>query len=173
VGTPSVSLSEAFDAITAPALPAGWTATALTGAVAPWQTVTTTVHTAPNAAFAPDPNFVSDNVLVDGAVLEIKIGGGVFTDVVSAGGSFVTGGYDKVVSTSYSNPLAGRMAWTGNSGGYRDTLVNLPAAAAGQTVQLRWRVGTDSSVPATGQRLDTLLLMDGFTCSAAALAPVV
>ena len=32
----------------------------------------------------------------DGGVLEIKIGSGAFTDIVTAGGSFVTGGYNTV-----------------------------------------------------------------------------
>jgi hypothetical protein len=198
IGAPFVALSEAFDGVAAPALPAGWAGTVLSGTVTAWRTVTTTVDTAPNAAFASDVNTITDNVLVsppfavttaaaqlsfrnnyslengfDGAVLEIKIGGGVFTDVVSAGGSFLSGGYDRALSTSFHNPLAGRLAWTGSSGGYKDTVLNLPAAAAGQTVQVRWRVGTDSSVAATGQRIDTLTLSDGFTCSGEAPLPLV
>ena len=41
------------------------------------------------------------------------------------------------------NPLGVRPAWTGNSGGaYITTTVNMPAAAAGQNVVLRWRMGT-------------------------------
>ena len=30
----------------------------------------------------------------DGGVLEISIGGGAFTDIIGAGGSFVAGGYN-------------------------------------------------------------------------------
>ena len=30
----------------------------------------------------------------DGGVLEIKIGGGAWTDILAAGGSFVSGGYN-------------------------------------------------------------------------------
>jgi hypothetical protein len=44
-------------------------------------------------------------------------------------------------------------------------VVNLPAAAAGQTVQLRWRLATDSSVPGVGQRIDSLTIEDGAACS--------
>src|SRR5438876_5903301 len=47
-------------------------------------------------------------------------------------------------SSNFGNPLGGRKAWSGNSGGFLTTLVNLPAAAAGQTIQLRWRCGTDN-----------------------------
>jgi hypothetical protein len=194
VGSPVTALAESFDGVTAPSFPAGWAAAVLTGTVTPWRTVITNTHTPPNSAFAPGHGTVSDNVLVsapftvistaaqltfqnrydletgstlgfDGGVLEIKIGGGVFTDVVAAGGSFVTGDYNKVLSSAYSNPLSGRMAWSGDSGGYVPTVVSLPPAAVGQTVQLRWRIGTDSSVSRPGQWIDTLTLMDGFACT--------
>lgn len=199
VGAPVTALAESFDGVTAPALPAGWTATVLAGSVAPWRTVTTSPDTAPNSIFASGFITVSDNVLstpafnvttaaaqvtfrnqynletsatlgFDGGVLEIKIGGGVFTDVVSAGGSFVAGGYNKIISSSYNSPLRGRAAWSGDSGGYTTTIVNLPPAAAGQSVQLRWRVGTDSSVLSTGQWVDTVTLSDGYACD---LGPLV
>jgi endonuclease I len=81
----------------------------------------------------------------DGGVLEIKIGSGSFQDILAAGGSFASGGYNTTLSSDYSNPLAGRQAWSGNSGGFITTAVNLPAAAAGQDIQLRWRCGTGSA----------------------------
>ena len=80
----------------------------------------------------------------DGGVLEIKIGAGSFTDILAAGGSFVTNGYNAKVSLLFSNALAGRQAWSGNSGGFITTMVDLPAAAMGQSIQLRWRCGTDN-----------------------------
>ena len=78
-------------------------------------------------------------------MLEISIGGGAFTDIITAGGSFVTGGYTGTISTGFSNPLAGRPAWGDTSAGFITTTVNLPAAAAGQNVVLRWRMGSDTS----------------------------
>ena len=94
----------------------------------------------------------------DGGVLEIAIGAGAFTDIVTAGGSFVTGGYNRTISTSFLSPIAGRMAWSGNSAGYITTMVNLPAAAAGLNVKLRFRVASDCSagVGGVGWRIDTL-----------------
>ena len=83
---------------------------------------------------------------IDGMVLEIKVGGGPFQDILSAGGNFEEGGYNGKIRTGFSNPLEGRAAWIGLSDGtpgfpaYRDTVVNLPPGAAGQTVQLRWVV---------------------------------
>ncbi len=97
----------------------------------------------------------------DGAVLEVSspnINGGAFTDITDAavGGSFVTGGYVAIISGCCGNPLAGRMAWGGDSGGYITTTANLGPNVAGQTIRLRFRMASDSSVAAVGWRIDTL-----------------
>ena len=83
----------------------------------------------------------------DGGVLEISIGGGAFQDILTAGGSFVSGGYNRTLSSDSGNPLAGRQGWSGTSGGFITTTVNLPSAAAGQNIQLRWRCGTGNLPP--------------------------
>ena len=162
----SIIFTQNFDAITAPALPAGWTTSTN------WVTSTTAADTAPNAAYSPDAGTNSVNELVspaiavstsaatltfrhnyslaagsDGGVLEIKIGSGSYTDVVAAGGSFLSGGYNSTLVTTNSNPLGGRAAWSGNSGGFTTTVVSLPAGVAGQNVQLRWR-NAAGNVPA-------------------------
>jgi kumamolisin len=184
-------LSENFDTVTPPALPAGWTVS-WSGAGSAWATTATQHDTAPNSAFAPDPNSPSDNSLIsppfalagasarltfrhnyytetfyDGAALEISIGGGPFTDIVAAGGSFLTNGYDHIISACCGNPLGNRGAWSGSSGGFITTIVNLPAAAAGQTVRLRWRFCSDTMIGATGWYLDTILVLDGYSCCTA------
>jgi hypothetical protein len=89
----------------------------------------------------------------DASTLDIKIGAGAFTDIVTAGGSFVSNGYNGTVSTGFSNPLGGKPAWCFQSTGYPaylTTVVNLPASAAGQTIVLRRYLGTDSSTGAAG-----------------------
>lgn len=179
-----------FDGVTAPALPAGWTASNLAGAVSPWVTSSTSPDTSPNKSFALDVPSIADNVLVspatpvtaanssfyfrhsyatestfDGGVLEISIDGGVFTDLVVAGGSFSVGGYNSTISSSFSSPIAGRMAWSGNSGGFITSGVILPAAALGHAVAVRWRATSDNSVAATGWSVDSIL------CGAAPLPP--
>ena len=68
-------------------------------------------------------------------VLEISVNGGAFQDIVTAGGVFTAGGYNGTISTAFMSPIAGRMAWTGNSNGYITSTVTLPAAANGQSVQ--------------------------------------
>jgi len=40
----------------------------------------------------------------DGGVLEISINGGPFQDILAAGGAFLAGGYNRMISTGFSNP---------------------------------------------------------------------
>ena len=175
--------SENFDGVTAPALPAQWT-TSASGGQSPWLTTNTTSHTAPNAAFSRDPATAGTNALVspsldlpsgdlvltfrhnyqletnfDGGVLEIKIGTNNFADILAAGGSFVSGGYNRVINATDSG-LSGKAAWSGGSGGYVTTVVNLPAAAGGTTNQIRWRCITDTGngEPVIGWRVDTVAI---------------
>jgi len=103
----------------------------------------------------------------DGGVLEIKIGGGPFQDILAAGGSFASNGYNRSVSiTNTDNPLFGRQVWSALSGGFITTTVNLPAAAAGQSVQFKWRFGTDNGnfYGGSGWYVDTIAVRDGFAC---------
>jgi hypothetical protein len=61
----------------------------------------------------------------------------------------------------------GHVPWNviaNSSGGFITTTVNLPAAAAGQEIQLRWRCGTDQAVGGPGWRIDTVSITDGFVC---------
>jgi len=140
---------------------------------------------APNAAFVNDPEAISDKRLdspsvpiqsdsaqltfrqnldlesgFDGGVLEISIGGGAFQDILDAGGSFVVGGYTHMISSSFQSPIPGRHAWSGYSGGFITTTVNLPSAAASQNIVLRWRLASDNSNSAAGWRIDTVRIID-------------
>jgi hypothetical protein len=171
---------ETFDGVAAPTLPAGWISTSNVG-TSRWETSATSSHSGVNNAFIPNSGAITDTFLVspiytapsgnseirfqnsynfesgfDGGVLEISIDGAAFADFIVAGGSFTTGGYTSTLSTQYQNPLGGRQAWSGNSGGYRSTVASLPASSQGKNVQFRWRLGTDSSVSAPGWRVDTL-----------------
>ena len=198
--------SQSFDGVSAPALPAGWTtstsgaqsnwvtSTALkdtspNSAFSP-DPAAVGINELDSLAFSlpPGPSQLSfrhnynleaassGSTGYDGGVLEIRIGGGAYADILSAGGSFVSGGYTRTISSSYSNPLAGRQAWSGNSGAFVTTVVNLPAAASGQTVQLRWRCGTDNSVSKPGWYVDTVSISNSaYVCCSAPTgsAPVI
>ena len=187
------SYTENFDSVTAPALPAGWT-TSFSGSGLAVGTSTTSPDTPPNDAFltehgsnglseltspiiaiaAGEPsrltfrNLFNTEPTFDGLVLEISIDGGAFQDILDAGGTFVTGGYNSMLDIDPSNPLHGRMAWTGLSAGYDfapayiTTIVTLPAGASGHNIQLKWRQGSDNfDVPSSnpGSRIDTISIV--------------
>ena len=193
LGTVSVVPIENFDAVVVPALPAGWVATNVAGGGALWVTSNSGTpapasFSAPNAAFIDDPGVVTDKQLVspafvlpvgakltfrnnyslengfDGGVLEISINGGAYTDIVAAGGSFATGGYNGTISASFGNPLASRAAWTGTAGIYVLATVNFPPSASGQSIRLKWRMGSDNSVSGAGWRIDDIGLTAPVCC---------
>lgn len=122
--------------------------------------------------FRQSYNTESDPVVVtqafDGGLLEIQVGTNDFTDILAAGGSFATGGYTRTISTltNDDNPLTGRQAWGGNSGGFISTVVNLPASAAGQSVQFKWRFALDTGnfFGGRGWYIDSVSVRDGATC---------
>jgi hypothetical protein len=91
----------------------------------------------------------------DGGRLEISINGGPFLEVIAAGGSFVEGGYNGAIGLTDSI-FTGQPAWTGNSGGFITTTVNLPPASYGQNAQLRWHTAYDTGVNPGGMRIDTI-----------------
>ena len=107
----------------------------------------------------------------DAVLCEIQVDGGDWEDI-TAYGSFVSGGYtgiilaDQVERESVElpyepNPLAGRQAWFGRSGGWMTTMVDLDKAAlAGRQVALRWRHGADWQIAKEGWYLDDVTLGD-------------
>ena len=188
-------LTENFDAVTAPALPAGWVATNAMGPAPLWVTTTTTPQSSPNAAYVDDPGALSDKILetpeisvssadmrlvfrhnfdfdhtsssyFDGGVLEVSspnIAGGSFTDVTdpAVGGSFVAGGYNVTISTGFQNPIEGRRGWGGTSEGYTSSVVSLGPNVVGQTVKLRFRMGSDTVGAGDGWWIDGIYMVEG------------
>ena len=73
----------------------------------------------------------------------------------------MTGGYNGTISTAFMSPIGGRMAWSQSSAGYVNTVANLGPNVNGQTIKLRFRMCSDSSVSGTGWRIDTLVVSDG------------
>jgi hypothetical protein len=170
--------------VTAPSLLPGWTSTVLvgggTGAPAA-RTDRANYYSAPNAVWLDDHDRDSNIVLDspaftvtttsarltfnhkfdfesvwDGAVLEISIAGGPFQELLTAGGSFVSGGYNQ--SDIYA--LGGRPGWSGDRLRGMTTVANLPASAAGKTVKLRWRVASDDGVGARGWWIDDVVVQN-------------
>lgn len=170
VGQPSaLTPYENFDGVTAPALPSGWT-TSHTGASLGWVTSTNNPDTPPNSATTTDPanagtgSLTSPAIPVDTAqgqlsfrnlfnlesgfdsmILAIQIDNGAFKEITDAGGSFVSGGYNTQIGWS------GLSAGTTAAPAYITTVVNLPPAASGHIIHLRWTVIGDANTTAPGQ----------------------
>ncbi|HMS39107.1 MAG TPA: M36 family metallopeptidase [Pyrinomonadaceae bacterium] len=190
IGVPVTTFTENFDSVTAPNLPAGWT-TAQAGSGISFATVTNTVNSAPNSAFTPNTALIGGATLTsptipiissaavvsfrnnfntedgwDGGAFEISINGGTFTDVITAGGRFIENGYTSAVGVVANNPISGRSAWTGNSNGFITSKIQLPAAAAGQNVQLRWIFGEDTNTGSIGWWVDNVEVAGTYNCNA-------
>src|SRR5262249_2908156 len=146
-----------------------------------WSTIGTANDTPPNAAFTTEDGSESESWLLsplicidtnsaqlsfrdrfgtesccDGGSLEIGTEGEAFTDILEACGTFVTNGY-----TGFA---INRAAWTGESPGFITTIVNLPAAVAGQRIRLRWRFTSDIGVGGLGWFVDTIVVTGGLAC---------
>ena len=102
----------------------------------------------------------------DGALLEISSDGGqTWTQLAS---QLLTDPYDGLIESSNQNPLAGRPAWCGHPQDWFESVVALDEFA-GQTVQFRFRVGTDDSLSREGWYVDDLLVQ---SCPSAYLAAI-
>ncbi|MFL5734382.1 MAG: dockerin type I domain-containing protein [Chloroflexia bacterium] len=146
-----------------------------------WSAVTTDSHTGLYSAFAPDTGLVTDQwltisapivvplnatqatlsfyhfydleanpfVAYDGGVLEVSTDGTTWADA-----PIEIGGYNRLLESCTSqNPLGGRHAWSGSSGGWVQVSVNL-LGYRGRSVQFRFRLGTDQAVGAQGWWVD-------------------
>ncbi len=193
--------SEDFDLLSEPEIPSSWVSSTSAGGVA-WVTSGTMVDTPPNALYALEslnsgvseitsPAIAGPGAATlsfrnryeleadstdasrayDGGVLEIRIGNGSWTDILDAGGAFITGGYTHTIKDT-DNPLVDRRVWSGNSGGFITTQVSLPPSVAGQQLQFRWRLGTDTANYYGGDSwsIDTVsLLSSQYSCNTFAI----
>jgi hypothetical protein len=187
VGQPINGTAETFDLGTS--LPIGWSSD-LTGSGIGWAVSTTLPATAPNALFTNDPATTSSSTIEsipfsitsansrlkfkinhntesgwDGTVLEIKIGSGSYTDITT-NGTFVTGAYNGILNSG-TFPNAARNAWSGNSNGYSQVEVIIPASAIGQNIQFRWISGSDNAIGGVGTYIDDVQIISTFVCNVA------
>ncbi|WP_306641141.1 T9SS-dependent M36 family metallopeptidase [Sanyastnella coralliicola] len=147
-----------------------------------WALSSNRVNSGANAWFASNPGEESDQYLVlpsvsgitaqtflsfwhlyntelnwDGCVLEISTDGGVnFTD---AGGLITQNGYNGTINTNPQSAISGQSAWTGGSGNFIQTIVDL-SSFAGQTIDIRWRFASDQFVAAEGWYVDDIFIGD-------------
>jgi uncharacterized repeat protein (TIGR01451 family) len=183
---PPIAPLENFDGVTPPALPTGWQSTSNTAANWASATPGAPPAVSPPNVMAVPGNVVLTDALLDsrsyqvtatpaflsfhrshaapglengfdGMVLEVSINGGPYTDALTAGGSFLVGGYTGVISASFGSPIGGRQAWTGVANSFIQSIYQLPASAGvGSQVRFRWRMATDSSVNSGVVQVDSV-----------------
>jgi large repetitive protein len=89
----------------------------------------------------------------DGGVVEMSLNGGPWTDIGVGGVNSYNGTILNQGPTS--NPLGGRPGFVANSPGSVHTTLT-PAVAAGNTVQIRFRLGSDQIFGANGWSIDNI-----------------
>lgn len=100
---------------------------------------------------------IDPGVGFDGGVLELSTdGGNTFQEIPAS--AFVRGGYNRTISSDRGSPIAGRQAWSANSGGFITSVVNLPAIQTPSAGRLRWRMASDDTGSGEGWRVDTVII---------------
>lgn len=103
-------------------------------------------------------SFEDATTAYDGGVLELSNNGGAsWTDI----GASAAPGYNGTITTNPNNPLSARPAFVRVSAGYPSMInctVSLGTTYANQTVQVRFRIGTDDLASAPGWRVDNVQL---------------
>jgi len=106
----------------------------------------------------------------DGGRLEISVDGGSSwfgVEVSNSGVSFASNGYNTTILAT-GNPnsrseFENRRAWSGNSGGFIETILNLNDTGkfAGKTVRFRWILATNATNASEGWYIDSVSLFGG------------
>ncbi len=152
----------------------GWVATKAGGS--DWLITNSASHSPTRSWFATDNTSTSDQFLTrssisvsngavlsfwhaydlesgyDGAVVEISTNGTTWKDL---GTNATQNGYTYTIPTNVLNPIGGRPAFSGSSGGFIETRIPL-TIYAGQTVSIRFRESDDVSDAAVGWWVDDI-----------------
>jgi extracellular elastinolytic metalloproteinase len=158
-----------------------WAAAHGAGTATDWALGTTDSHSPSHSAFGSDIDTVSDKYLTlpgsyvvaagdelsfwqrrtleyantvtgyDGGVVEVSTNGGASWSDIGAG-NWVQNGYSHTIDNTYGNPLGNRPAFSGIVGWVQSIADLTPYA--GQTVRVRFRLGTDNGVGAPGWWVD-------------------
>jgi carboxypeptidase T len=105
--------------------------------------------------------FESGNADYDGGVIEISTDGG--SNWQDLGPNITQNGYNGTLSTGFSNPLGGRQAFADSLGVFTEVKADL-SAYAGETVLVRWRMGTDSTQGAGDWKIDDVQIKAAASC---------
>ncbi len=105
----------------------------------------------------------------DGGRIEFSIDGGAWfgVDDSSSGVQFASNGYNSTIATTFlswfSSPFVGMEAWSGNSNGFIETVVNFTdnAKFAGRPLRIRWVFATNLSTASPGWNVDSISITGG------------
>lgn len=161
-------------------IPADWINTSTTGTT--WIVTNTKSNSAPNSFKAADLSTASDEELTtvnayniegtsilsfwhlynsesgyDGGLVEISTDGG--TTWLDVADKFTMNGYNGKISANYGSYIAGRQAFTGNSGGgaFINSKINL-AAYSGKAIKIRFVFASDNVQGGDGWYVDDIKL---------------
>lgn len=167
----------------------GWTSETTRGTNS-WSLSTTRFDSAPTSYFAPGPssrttcNLLSPVVAIpanannlqlkfkhrydlqsgrDGARLEFSVDGGAWFAAGTSGTSFASNGFNSTISSTSNDFGLLTAVWSGKSGSFIETIVNLNDTAkfAGNNLRMRWRIATNSSTSSVGWNVDSVSLTGG------------
>ncbi len=162
---------------------ANWTSASLNTAVTQTWTNTTTANSGTNAWYAENIDSESDQALtlassypISGVSPELRFfhsydtevtwDGGVVEYSTNNGGSwadlgpFMTmNGYNNGIQVNQASAISGRQAFTGTSGGYIETVVDL-SSFVGQNIMIRFRFASDGFVGQDGWYVDDVKIID-------------
>jgi len=112
----------------------------------------------------------------DGGRIEFSLNNGAWFSPgdANSGASFVNNGYNSTISATRQpqgrSDFAGKSAWSGNSNGFIESVINLTDTAlyAGKNLRISFLFATDSSTASTGWYVDSIALVGGGNLSNAA-----
>jgi len=110
-------------------------------------------------AFGFEDYLFFDEIYGDGGVLEYSTNGG--SSWVDAGSLLVNNGYKGTIYSEADNPLAGRLAFVGDSHGYISSRADLNSLA-NKNIIFRWRMGLDTGGNDFGWWVDDVMI---YTCN--------
>ncbi len=98
----------------------------------------------------------------DGGRLELSIDGGSWfaMETTNTDESFTSNAYNGTISTT-SSDINTKMAWTGNSGGFVETIISLNTTSkyAGHSLRIRWVIATNTGTASVGWYIDDVALL--------------
>jgi extracellular elastinolytic metalloproteinase len=115
-----------------------------------------TTYKAPSFSFR---HWINSEDGWDGGVIEIQTDGSTWFD---AGPYFTKNGYNKVIQSNPASAISGRDAFTGNSGGFIESTVDL-SSFSGNQISVRFRFASDGAAAVDGWYIDDFRLIDAVT----------